>query len=274
MIDSTDAPRGWRDAEPDLVVIAEAGGFSSTSAILLGRRSGTRIEDLPVVVIGRKPPLSPDQASEVDEQIAADVSDQILSERLRVWARWGRRARRLREAEAQVRDSQDHDALTGLLGHRAFQERLDAEFRRFQRYGTPLSLILGDVEGMRRVNDQVGPRTGDRVLREVGETLRRAVRDVDTVARYESDTFAILLPQSTALGTAKVVGRLQALVAGQILKGEAVGSAPAPLLKVTMLFGHASLPDERIHDRGGLLAEASAALEREKSARSPSAVHV
>jgi diguanylate cyclase (GGDEF)-like protein len=203
--------------------------------------------------------------------LPSNVSDLSLLERLRVWGKWGLRAHRLSDLEGQVRDSQETDPLTGLPGHRSFQERLDIEVKRCERYASPLGLILADVEGMRALNERYGHRTGDRVLREVGETIRKGIRDVDMVARYEGDSFAILLPEAVVETTTKVVTRLRTLVSSLIFRGETHGPGVAPLLKVGILFGLAGLPDERVRGKGALLAAAMADLERERRARTPQA---
>lgn len=271
LIDSSGPPRGWRAADGDFVLVLEPGGYSSPVPVLLSRRGGTRLEGLPLIVMGAMASVSPSEAAQVDEVLKAEISDLVLLERLRVWGRWGLRARKFADLEAQVRDAQELDPLTGLPGHRAFQERLDMEVKRCDRYASPVGLILADVEGMRTINERYGHRTGDRVLREVGETIRRAIRDVDMVARYEGDSFGVLLPEAVPDTTLKVVSRLRTLVSSLIFRGESQGAGAPPLLKIGILFGLAGLPDERLRGKGALLAAAEADLERERSARTPQA---
>jgi diguanylate cyclase (GGDEF)-like protein len=272
LIDSSGPPRGWRAADGDLVLILEQGGYSSTVPVLLTRRGGTRLEGLPLIVMGVTTAIAPAEAAHVDETISVDASDLLLKERLNVWGRWGIRARRLADLETQVRDAQEIDPLTGLPGHRAFQERLDIEVKRSERYGSPLGLILADVEGMRTINDRYGHRTGDRVLREVAETIRRAIRDVDMVARYQGDLFGILLPEAVPDTTLKVVSRLRTLVSNLIFRGESTGTGAPPLLKINIHFGLAGQPDERLRGKGALLTAAEADLEKERSQRTPPAI--
>jgi diguanylate cyclase (GGDEF)-like protein len=267
LIDSSGPPRGWRSAEGDVVLVMEQGGFSGTASILIGRRAGTPLEGLPIVILGQAPPLSASELAEVDETLEAGVSDRALTVCLRHWTRWGGKVRRLREMEQILREGQSSDALTGLPGHRAFHERLEMEVKRSERYESPLGLILCDVVDMRGLNDRIGHRSGDRLLHELAAALRRAVRDVDTVARYEGNTFGVILPESGPETTIKVMERLRTLVSSLIFRGEASEKGPQPLLKITMRFGHASLPDAGIRGKSALMAAAEAALAAERSPR-------
>jgi diguanylate cyclase (GGDEF)-like protein len=88
------------------------------------------------------------------------------------------------------------DALTGLSNRHAFQVRLRDEWRRSRRYRAPLALLLIDVDGLKRVNDEQGHEAGDRVLREVAGALRHTLRGTDIGARWGGDEFAIIAPNT------------------------------------------------------------------------------
>ena len=91
------------------------------------------------------------------------------------------------------------DGLTGLYNHRHFQERLRQECRRAQRYGTPLSLLMLDLDDFKEFNDQFGHQIGDEALREVGQILFAVTRrGVDIAARYGGEEFAVILPHTRA----------------------------------------------------------------------------
>jgi len=98
------------------------------------------------------------------------------------------------------------DALTGLGNYRAFSQQLRNEVMRSRRYGTPLSLMLLDVDGLKQVNDSLGHPAGDRLLRTVASRIVAAVRQIDLPARCGGDEFGVILP-NTELEAAKRVAQ-------------------------------------------------------------------
>ncbi len=99
------------------------------------------------------------------------------------------------------------DGLTGILNHRAFQERLRDEILRAQRNNGRLALLLLDIDFFKRVNDTYGHPVGDLVLKEAAQILSQNVRaGVDVVARYGGEEFVCMLPESdlrSAMDTAE-----------------------------------------------------------------------
>lgn len=89
------------------------------------------------------------------------------------------------------------DGLTGLINRRHFEERLESEFARSERYRAPLSCFLLDIDHFKKVNDTWGHPFGDVVLREVAGVARRALRDVDVLARYGGEELVALLPETS-----------------------------------------------------------------------------
>ena len=104
------------------------------------------------------------------------------------------------------------DDLTGLHNRRAFQKFLDRELRRSKRYEKPLSLIMLDVDGFKKINDTFGHQAGDKVLKSLATSLQGAVRDIDFVARYGGDEFAVILPETKADEAAILAERLQKMI--------------------------------------------------------------
>ena len=104
------------------------------------------------------------------------------------------------------------DELTGLHNRRAFQKALDRELRRSRRYQKPLSLIMLDVDGFKGINDTFGHQEGDNVLKFLAVYLQGAVRDIDFVARYGGDEFAVILPETKAKEAAILAERLKRMV--------------------------------------------------------------
>ena len=103
----------------------------------------------------------------------------------------GRQADRL-EALAET------DTLTGLANRRALRRRLTDDLRRARRYGSPVSLLLVDVDGLKRINDEGGHAAGDRVIRRIADAITATLREADVGARWGGDEFAILMPNTRA----------------------------------------------------------------------------
>jgi len=89
------------------------------------------------------------------------------------------------------------DHLTGLYNRRTFEDLALAELARCQRYMRPFSVLLLDVGNFKRINDQYGHATGDRMLIEAANLCRSNKRDSDVVARMGGDEIAMLLPETT-----------------------------------------------------------------------------
>ena len=174
------------------------------------------------------------------------------------------------------------DGLTGLYNHRHFQERLRQECRRAERYGTPLSLLILDLDGFKTFNDQFGHQTGDEALREVGQILFAVTRrGVDLAARYGGEEFAVILPHTRASDTplegvegAAAADAPPPAGAGALVVAERVqdaisshafpGHGGRRYARTTVTVGVAELrPGE---DASELLAAADAALYRGKRA--------
>ena len=98
--------------------------------------------------------------------------------------------------ERDLRELVDRDALTGLLDRRRFEEELERHVAQGRRYGMGGALIVLDLDGFRSVNDDHGPRAGDRVLVAVAKALGNRLRDTDLLARIGGDQFAVLLPRA------------------------------------------------------------------------------
>ena len=101
---------------------------------------------------------------------------------------------------------------TGLYNMRHFHSALVQELGRAARFGRPLSLLVVDVDHLRRVNNTRGHLAGDRALRLVADSLRYATREYDVLARFGGDEFCVLLPETQLDGALAVAERVRAAV--------------------------------------------------------------
>jgi diguanylate cyclase (GGDEF)-like protein len=106
------------------------------------------------------------------------------------------------------------DALTGLGNRRAFDETLDAELARARRAKAPLSLLVGDLDDFKEINDRYGHVVGDDCLREAASALRAALRTPDLCFRWGGDEFAVLLVDADERVARTLSSRLEKAVAG------------------------------------------------------------
>ncbi|MCM5556881.1 bacteriohemerythrin [Pleomorphomonas sp. JP5] len=114
-------------------------------------------------------------------------------------------AQRTRELERLV----NSDPLTGLLNRRAFDERLDLEIQRAQRYDRPLSLLFIDIDHFKEVNDRYGHVVGDEVLRAVATVLKNGLRATDAACRYGGEEFAVILVETDRLEARSIAERIR-----------------------------------------------------------------
>jgi len=147
------------------------------------------------------------------------------------------------------------DGLTGLYNHRHFQEQLEVEVKRAQRYDLNLSLIMIDLDHFKEYNDTYGHLEGDTLLRKIAQILKSSLRETDFVARYGGEEFAVILPETNKEGASITAERVRKAISERTF-GE-VGA------KMTISLGAASYPDDACL-RADLIKAADGALYRAK----------
>ena len=157
----------------------------------------------------------------------------------------------------QQRRLAGRDELTGVANRRAFNEALRREVARAQRSTKSLSLVMLDLDGLKRINDAYGHPVGDAAIQALANAAVSAVRDGDQVFRLGGDEFAVLLPEAEGNEAAIVGERIRRRLREQ----------PLPGLTVEASFGHAQLQLEA-PDEQSLIDQADRALYRNKRARS------
>jgi diguanylate cyclase (GGDEF)-like protein len=188
------------------------------------------------------------------------------------WLAASRRARHRIERIEQFRQAAlaeaRRDPLTGLWNRRSFEEQLAHHAAVSRRYGTPLALVLIDVDDLKATNDRLGYAAGDDLLRHLASNLSRTIREADLAFRFGGDEFGVMLLQAGPEMAAGFVNRLRAQLAaepaGAALAGAEPIGADAARLPVRVSFGVAYLPGAATARE--LVAQADRALKCAKEA--------
>ncbi|WP_448604138.1 diguanylate cyclase domain-containing protein [Thermoleptolyngbya sp.] len=195
------------------------------------------------------------ERSEIDliRQLASQVGIAIQQSEL---------YRQLQYANQELAYLATHDQLTRVANRRYLDDYLQQEWNRAAREGTPLSLVLCDVDYFKQYNDTHGHLAGDECLMEVATAIGRALhRPADFVARYGGEEFAIVLPNTNRAGAVRVVQRIQ-----QELR-KLTGLPPSPVTHTpsTLSFGIVSVIPSPLSSPLNLLEQADQSLYRAKA---------
>jgi diguanylate cyclase (GGDEF)-like protein len=169
----------------------------------------------------------------------------------------------LRRKVSQLEEHRTLDELTGLWNRRMFAERLVDEVARFDRYETPVSLLMVDIDRFARVRDGLGPAAADELVSAVGRHLRTILRLTDLPARYDTDRFAVILPGMRKTNAFAAAEKLRASIAE--LEPELEGDGYRQRVGVTVSIGVATA-DASLTDAAALIEAADGALYQAKEA--------
>jgi diguanylate cyclase (GGDEF)-like protein len=188
--------------------------------------------------------------------LACLAADQVVAEQ-RARALEETRAR-FREQNMLLRELAVVDELTGLHNRRFFDGRLQYELARFGRYGSPLSLLVLDIDHFKQVNDGHGHPVGDQVLRQLAVLCKSMIRRVDLLARIGGEEFALLMPNTLPEGALAVATRLLDRVAMTPFEAQDL------VLRLTVSMGLVTVQPGWHGDTAQLFRAADQALYRAK----------
>ena len=129
------------------------------------------------------------------------------------------------------------DELTGLFNRRHFEERLKEEIARHSRYGDVFCLLMLDLDNFKTYNDIYGHPAGDEILKQIGGTIRKSIRNADQAFRYGGDEFTVILPQTSGEDAYVVAERVREQIASEMKAKEVV---------ITCSIGLASYPSDGV----------------------------
>jgi two-component system, cell cycle response regulator len=217
--DGPEALEVARRETPDLILLDRALPSLSGEAVARELKRHPHLGTVPIIMLTNGGGLP--AAVELLEQVADDlITDPTnvheVRSRIRtmlkkrdVYLQLEQANQELKEANSRLQQLLVHDEKTTLLNYRAFNQRLQEEFRRARRYHEFLSLIMLDLDHYKAVNDRYGHPSGDEVLREFGRILTRSTRETDLVARFGGDEFVVLLPATAGPPAFKLAERIR-----------------------------------------------------------------
>ncbi len=143
------------------------------------------------------------------------------------------------ENEIKLQELSRIDVLTGLFNRRYFNEVYDSEWKRASRESSLCTLIMGDIDHFKQVNDAHGHLAGDLYLKKISEILVSVFkRDTDLVARYGGEEFVVLLPETNTIQAFEMAEKVRAKVASTLVEFN------GQKINTTVSFGIASIvPD-------------------------------
>lgn len=248
----------WRERRPALLDVSAAGPGSALPPHLAGPDT-VQVAVLPLQRGGRAIALLAAAArhapfTDLDHKFIRLAGSQLADRVADILLR--------RRALAALVEQATHDSLTGLANRAAILERLSRQAATARRTGSPLAVLIADIDHFKAVNDQHGHLAGDEVLREVASRLSLAMRDADSLGRLGGEEFlGVLYPcgEEDALQAAE---RLRQAVARSPV---CLATGPAPCLAVTVSLGVASGAAGGEATTADLLRRADEALYRAKA---------
>jgi diguanylate cyclase (GGDEF)-like protein len=256
-----DGPRALeiaRSQQPDLILLDAVMPGMDGYAFCRELFAAPETSDIPVIFVTAL--KSPEDETRALGAGAADfISKPVNAAVVRARVRTQLTVKRQRDA---LRALILTDALTGVANRRAFDERLEMEWRRCGRAALPVSLLIVDIDHFKLYNDHYGHPAGDATLVQVAGAMRRAAgRGQDLVARYGGEEFAILLPQLDEQGATGVARRLMQELETLALPHAASPTSPHLTVSIgiaSMVPGEHSTPADLVQVADALLYQAKA----------------
>lgn len=152
--------------------------------------------------------------------------------------------------EERLKEQSITDTLTGIFNRRHFDEVLATEFKRWKRYGQPVSVLMIDVDHFKKFNDAHGHDCGDHVLAAIGRVLKELSRPAQIPCRYGGEEMVIVMPGVVEQDGAKLAEAIRQCISQLEVDG----------LGVTVSIGIAGLPGHEVEDADALVKLADKAL--------------
>ena len=171
---------------------------------------------------------------------------------------------RMQSAVQRISDLASTDALTGLLNLRTFEEVLQQEHRKAERFNRPYTLAVIDVDNLAQVNEMLGHEAGSQVLSTVASAITRSIRGSDVAARLGGDEFSVLLVEADSQTGTAIAQRIRNNVyAGTV-------SVANRLIRANVNVGTANFPEDHLYQKE-LMILAEQRMQQDRQLRRPPA---
>ncbi len=211
--DPTLTEQALSDVNPDLILMdiymPKCNGIELAHII----RFHPQYVHIPIVFLSTEGQISKQLAAlrkGGDDFLTKPISNEHLCEAIRIRAARSRR----------LVDMMNKDSLSGLLKHGCMQERLSTELKRAKRTHANFSFVMIDIDHFKRVNDEYGHLTGDRVIKSLARLLQTRLRAIDIAARYGGEEFALILLNCSTSNAKNIVEELRETFAAQTFSTE------------------------------------------------------
>jgi two-component system, cell cycle response regulator len=203
--DGESAVRRAKELLPDLVLLDLFLPGLDGSGVLAELRRDPSTAEVPVIFLSTDDDT--DRKAEglkrgADDYLRKGCSPRELMARIE-------RTLKLTAQKEHFRGLAETDGLTGLPNFRSLHARLKEEVARADRYGHPLACVMVDLDGVKAINNRLGHAAGNRAILALADAVREELRDTDFAARYGSDEFVVLLPQTSAQAAGLFAERLR-----------------------------------------------------------------
>jgi diguanylate cyclase (GGDEF)-like protein len=189
-----------------------------------------------------------------DDYLSKPFDAKELEARLRA----GRRVLNLMDeviaGREKLRHQATHDVLTGLANRRAIRDALSRELGRSAREGTPLGVVMVDIDHFKQVNDTYGHSAGDVVLSDIADRMRSLIRSYDSAGRYGGEEFLIVLPGCDSQSVFTKADTLRASIGGAPVQ------TPQGPIRITASMGATACSEAGAFDLDDLIHQADTAL--------------